>query len=544
MPDPSPLSVLHGLRTALEGARGVRGPEDLAPVLDDIAQAIAGALGYATVAIHLHRPRFDDFEVATVAGGHAAQAALEGKVSTWAAWAPFLTPAFERRGAHHVPAGAVAATAPGLPTHAPARPPAAAPGGWDPADLLVVVLRHANGDVLGILGVDEPAGGRRPGDDAIDDLVTLAHTAALAVEHAREGRRAAAHRKALQRLMAVSARATDRRARGGVLDDVCTGIRDAAGFAKVAVLLAESSGLLCPAATTGWAEHDPVFAGLTFTLAQLHAAFQPANERHGCHLLDHEDARALLEHRLPAGRTGRGGHGPYAWDRHWLFVPLQGPVAEPRGVIWADDPVDRLLPGAEQLQTLRLMADHAARALGAEAHPGMTGAGADHDPLTGLANRSTLSGRLRHALQRTKRSPGTVAVLFIDLDNFKRINDTLGHSAGDELLRMTASRIDHALRPGDTVARFGGDEFVAVCEDVDGAEKAMEVAERLRAILAEPVPLASGVAQVTASIGVALPDRADRSAEMLLQAADRAMYEAKAAGRDAARLGSPGTGWP
>ena len=132
----------------------------------------------------------DDFAVA-VAGGHAARAALEGKVSTWEAWAPFLTPAFERRGAHGVPRrgrrGHRARPADPRPVSA-ASP--GAPGGWDPADLLVVVLRHANGDVLGILGVDEPAGGRRPGDDArSSDLVTLG-------PHGRAGRRARAARAA------------------------------------------------------------------------------------------------------------------------------------------------------------------------------------------------------------------------------------------------------------------------------------------------------------------------------------------------------------
>jgi diguanylate cyclase (GGDEF)-like protein len=170
--------------------------------------------------------------------------------------------------------------------------------------------------------------------------------------------------------------------------------------------------------------------------------------------------------------------------------------------------------------------------------------GAEQDALTGLATRTRLSDRLRHALQRVKRAETTVAVLFIDLDNFQHTNDTLGQPAGDELLRITAARIDEDLRPGDTVARFGGDEFVVLCEDVGSPADAMDVAERLRRLLSEPIPLATGVAQVTASIGVALPDRPDRSAEALLQAADRAMYEAKAAGRDAARLATPGAGWP
>jgi diguanylate cyclase (GGDEF)-like protein len=349
---------------------------------------------------------------------------------------------------------------------------------------------------------------------------------------------------ALERLLSVSSRIADQRSRGGVLDEVCAGIRDALGFQRVAVMLAEDGGLLRPAATAGWTLLDPVFAHVAFTMGQLQPILQPANERHGCYLLEREDAEALLSLQTTIYRSQCNGRGPYAWERHWLVVPLPGPDGEPRGVIWADDPADRLLPGREKLQALRLFADQAAAALEAARDYEATSHRADHDPLTGLANRTTLSGRLRHALQRVKRADRTVAVLFVDLDNFKQANDSLGHTAGDELLRVTAARIDEAVRPGDTVARFGGDEFVALCEDVGGADEAMEIAERLRVILAEPIPLAAGVAQVTASIGVALPDRPDRSAEMLLQAADRAMYEAKAAGRDAARLGSPGAGWP
>jgi diguanylate cyclase (GGDEF)-like protein len=348
----------------------------------------------------------------------------------------------------------------------------------------------------------------------------------------------------LERLLSVSSRIADQRSRGGVLDAVCAGIRDALGFQHVAALLAEDHGMLRPAATAGWSLYDPVFASLRLTIAQLSPILQPAHERHGCYLLSREDAEGLLDLDSIQYRSQNNGRGPYAWQRHWLMVPLNGPEAAPRGVIWVDDPVDRLLPSREILQALRVFGDQASAALEAASDYEATSHRADHDPLTGLANRAILSDRLRHALQRVKRTERTLAVLFIDLDNFKAANDALGHVAGDDVLRITAARLDEAVRPGDTVARFGGDEFVALCEDVGDAQEAMEVAERLRVLLAEPIPLASGVAHVTASIGVALPDRPDRSAEMLLQAADRAMYEAKAAGRDAARLGEPGLGWP
>jgi diguanylate cyclase (GGDEF)-like protein len=545
LPGPSPLSLIGSLRGALEAARRVRTREDLAAALDDIARVIADTLGYRTVCVNLHRPAWDDFEAVTVLGPPEMRQTLLGRATTWEQWAQYLAPRFERRGAHHVPAENMPAAPDEMAFYIPDAPRSQHVDEWDPADLLLVVMRRANGDVLGILSIDEPLDGRRPDDEALDRLVAMAQIAALAVEQALEARRDAEHRRALERLLSVSSRIADQRSRGGVLDAVCAGIRDALGFQHVAVLLAEErGGILRPAATAGWSLDDPVFAGIGFTTEDARPILQSENQRHGCHLLEREDAEALLDLETSIYRSQSNGRGPYAWDRHWLVVPLLGSDGEPRGFVWADDPVDRLLPGREKLQALRLFADQASAALEAARDFEATSHRADHDPLTGLANRATLSGRLRHALQRVKRGDQTIAVLFIDLDNFKQINDSLGHTAGDDLLRTIAARIDDDLRPGDTVARFGGDEFVALCEDVGGPEEAMDVAERLRGVLAEPVPLSTGLVTVTASIGVALPDRPDRSAEALLQAADRAMYEAKAAGRDASRLATPGAGWP
>jgi diguanylate cyclase (GGDEF)-like protein len=537
--------MIASLRGALEAARGVRSRDDLVFALDRIAATIAEALDYGSVAINLHRPAWDDFEAANVHGPEAARRTLLGKASTWEQWAPYLAARFERRGVHHVLAGSLAERPDGLVIHRPDAPPSAGPEHWDPDDLLLAVMRRANGDVVGIISVDQPLDGRRPTDTLCDKLVSLAQVAALAVEQAADAERDARHRIALDRLLTLSGLTGDERKRGAVLQAVCSGICDTLGFQRAAVLLAENGGLLRPAATAGWTMHDPVFAHLAFTLTQFEPILEPVNERHGCHLLSRPDAEATLNIQTTIYRSQVNGRGPYAWERHWLVVGLRDAAGTLRGVIWVDDPSDRLLPGREQLQVLRLFGDRAAAALDTgPAGETLPPPFSDHDPLTGLANRAKLAERLRHALQRTKRADATVAVLFIDLDNFQHANDTLGHSAGDELLRISAARIDEDLRPGDTVARFGGDEFVALCEDVGSAEEAMDVAERLRVLLAEPIPLATGVAQVTASIGVALPDRPDRSAEALLQAADRAMYEAKAAGRDAARLATPGAGWP
>ncbi|HXW34376.1 MAG TPA: EAL domain-containing protein [Acidimicrobiales bacterium] len=154
-----------------------------------------------------------------------------------------------------------------------------------------------------------------------------------------------------------------------------------------------------------------------------------------------------------------------------------------------------------------------------------------HDALSGLANRALFRDRLEHALERAERSKATLAVLFLDLDDFKLINDSLGHSAGDTLLVEVADRITRALRGGDTAARFGGDEFAVLMEEITNTEEACEVANRILAALREPLHIVDREVQVRASIGIAInASGAELSAE-LIQAADVAMYSAKALGK-------------
>jgi len=154
------------------------------------------------------------------------------------------------------------------------------------------------------------------------------------------------------------------------------------------------------------------------------------------------------------------------------------------------------------------------------------------DPLTKLPNRRALGAELSRGLARARRHGCGVAVLFIDLDHFKQVNDRLGHEAGDRLLKAVAQRMQQAVRQGDLVARLGGDEFVVMLEDVRAAEEAQRCAADVLAALAKPFDLGGLEAQVTASIGMALfPDDAGLGDE-LLQAADAAMYAAKQQGRN------------
>ena len=154
-----------------------------------------------------------------------------------------------------------------------------------------------------------------------------------------------------------------------------------------------------------------------------------------------------------------------------------------------------------------------------------------HDHLTGLPNRALLLDRLAQALVRTARSGSTfVAVLFIDLDRFKLVVDELGHEAGDRVLRAVAARLRNVVRPSDTVARFAGDEFVVVCDDVQGPAEATRIANRIVEVLSLPVDDHEEL-RVAASIGVALARGDELPAEALVRNADTAMHRAKELGR-------------
>jgi diguanylate cyclase (GGDEF)-like protein len=152
------------------------------------------------------------------------------------------------------------------------------------------------------------------------------------------------------------------------------------------------------------------------------------------------------------------------------------------------------------------------------------------DPLTGLPSRLLLMNRLQSALTRMERTGRGVAVLFIDLDRFKIVNDSLGHHAGDRLLLAVTERLRKAVRRHEMPARFGGDEFVLVCEDVDDPQDAVAVAERLLKALAQPFEFQDGQAFIAGSIGIALTDDPHASASDLVRDADAAMYRAKEAG--------------
>jgi diguanylate cyclase (GGDEF)-like protein len=164
-----------------------------------------------------------------------------------------------------------------------------------------------------------------------------------------------------------------------------------------------------------------------------------------------------------------------------------------------------------------------------------------HDPLTGLPNRALFFDRLGVALDRSRRTSASVAVLFLDVDNFKDVNDSLGHGAGDHVLAVLAERLRAMLRPMDTVARFGGDEFTFLFEDLASEREVVLIAERISRIASTPIHLDSGETTVTVSVGIAMVTDPNIPPETVIREADAAMYRAKELGRSRYELFDEGS---
>jgi diguanylate cyclase (GGDEF)-like protein len=158
---------------------------------------------------------------------------------------------------------------------------------------------------------------------------------------------------------------------------------------------------------------------------------------------------------------------------------------------------------------------------------------AGHDSLTGLLNRRRFQQELSRERQRVRRNHGCAAILYIDIDHFKHVNETHGHKAGDDVLQSIARRLVLRLRATDIIARLGGDEFAVLLLDLDSTEDARRIADEIRtAVRSEPVPVADTLLSVTISIGIATLGEGEGADDQVLIAADNAMFEAKRSGRD------------
>jgi diguanylate cyclase (GGDEF)-like protein len=471
-PSRPPNAPLRGL---LDAVTLLRAETELPRLLRALARTTAESLGIDNVTVHLCRPAWDDLCVTAVHGEDAARAELLGQSRSVAEWERLLAEL--------------------------------------PPDRLDVPLRHSDGHLLGVLSVD-----RRPADyEELDVLHALADQAAFAIQAAQDAAESARHKLALERLLEVSSRLAAEPVADEILRAVCAGVRDALGFQNVLAALRDPHGRLDPRAAVGWqlgeTQRRPIF------LRDVEGMLDPAFEIEGCYLLPHEEAARHVSLVKQPYVSESNGRGPSAWNQRWLIVPLEDSAGEVLGVLWADEPEDRLLPSRDTLQALRVFANQTAAAIAGSTHLRELRFLADHDPLTRLLNRRAFVERLDGEVARAMRYGRSFALVLCDLDGFKELNDRDGHAAGDQALQLFARTLQSALRRGDDAFRIGGDEFAMLLAEA-GREDAREVVGRVCA-------QAEGI---RASFGVAsCPDHA-RETQTLFRLADMALYEAKRSG--------------
>jgi len=510
----------------LEVTRLVRSEQDLGALLPAIAAAVSEAMGYRTVVISVYRPAWDDFRVETVHGSEEGRATLLGQERSWEEWAPLFDPGFERHGCFFLPWDKFDWSWDTTVSFVPDLEVVDAPDAWHPEDALFVPMRHSDGHLLGIMSVDEPLSGRRPSEDDLAVLAALAAHAAQAVQDAQAAADAARHRTALEHLLRVSSRLTEALSIEAILHEVCEGIRAALSFGNVSVDLVDATTQRAvPRAVVGWT-HEEVEDSQSADVEVLRRLFDPRFEIEGCFLLPGDEACARLGIARPTYESARNGRGPLAWNHHWLVIPLHDRGGTLVGVIWADEPADRLLPSTERLQALRMFANQAATAVVSAAAFAEMQFLADHDPLTRVGNRRAFTRRLAEEVHRAARYGQRFALAILDVDGFKALNDRDGHLAGDVALEAIGDVLRDRLRRSDSAFRLGGDEFAVILDEAGTAEATqvvMRIADGIAAIDAGEGH------RLRASFGVALGDGAP-DPEALLRAADAAMYEAKRAG--------------
>ncbi|MFL5817027.1 MAG: EAL domain-containing protein [Conexibacter sp.] len=231
----------------------------------------------------------------------------------------------------------------------------------------------------------------------------------------------------------------------------------------------------------------------------------------------HPDDRGLVQHEIERALREAG---PFRFEHRVIRPDGEVRIVDGRGrvVVGADGRVERMLGTTQDVTEQRA----AERLLEHQAL---------HDPLTDLPNRALFLDRLQHALTRARRPGSSLAVYFCDVDDFKDVNDSLGHDAGDELLVALPPRLREGLRAGDTVARFGGDEFVILCEDLASEGEAIRIAERIAEAFGLPFELDGRAHHLSVSLGVVFVKAGEASATEVLRDADAAMYRAKGGGK-------------
>jgi diguanylate cyclase (GGDEF)-like protein len=502
----------------------VRAESDLSTVLSLIARTVAEVLGFGTVVLNLYRREWDDFRVETVHGDKEVQRALFGSTYSRESWTQLLDDRFLRDGAFFIKHGEFDWENDTGNRYVPVREVSEHPEAWNPDDEVFVPLYGPGEELLGILSLGDPASGLRPSDEEFGLLVGLAHYAAQALVAAQAAIVRERHRAALEELMHVSSGLTQTLSTDSILQSVCNGISNALCFQKVCVdLLADDGLTLVTQAAAGWSSTDRLLTE-NLSLSEIAPLFDVEFEVAGCFLVPNEIARERVATSQVIYESELNGRGPHAWNHHWLVIPLHGPQEEIIGVIWVDEPEDRLLPSDERLQALRIFANQAASALTLATQFEQMRYLADHDPLTQLPNRRAFMRELKRGVEEAAGPDAPLALIVLDLDGLKELNDRHGHAAGDDCLVRVGRLLRTELRPHDRAFRIGGDEFAVLLPDTSGPG-----AEEVMARIVEWLERSgrSSILRTEASFGIAATGADDDTPEGLLRSADEAMYRSK-----------------
>jgi len=483
---PGQIASAAHLRALLDLARLLRADARLPEVMNEVARIVSQALGFETVAINLYREDGDVYEVVTVHGNDRVRALLLGGVTPAHTWAGMLDPRFETGGSFFVPAGSLKWDK-DIRFYTPDLSPPDAPGvrTWRPEDALFSRLDGAGGRHHGIISVDEPRDGLRPGDGLLEVLSAIAAHAAQTIENAS---RFGQLQSALRRHRAVIESSED------------------------GVIAIDPQGRVLefnPAAERIFGYRTADVIGRE--MAELIIAPEDRDaHRRGLARGFAGGAWRLLGRRMEVnGLRANGERLPVE-----LSLTAVQDAAEGAAVVYGFiRDISERRRGEEQLAFL-----------------------AYHDPLTGLPNRVLIEQQVDLALARARRSATSVALMFVDLDDFKEVNDRLGHAAGDRLLTGVAARLRGVLRDSDVLARQGGDEFLILITDLsdDAVRSAEMVATKVLGSLREPFVVGAAEVRTGASIGISLFPADAADTEALLRHADAAMYQAK--GQSGGRL--------
>ncbi len=470
----------------LDLARLLRADAGPPEVMTEVARIVSEALGFETVAINLYREDGDAYEVITVHGNDRARALLLGDVTPAHTWAPMLDPRFEIGGSFFVPAGTLEWDQ-GIRVYTPEAtgPSESAETSWHPEDALFATLDGAGGRHYGIISVDEPRDGLRPDTGLLEVLSAIAAHAAQTFENAS---RFGQLQSALQRHRAVIEHAQDGviaiDARGRVLE-FNPAAEKIFGYSSADVIGHELATLVIAPE-----DRDAHRRGLARGFAT-------------------GDWRLMGQRVEMTGIRATGERLPVELSLTVIKDAEEGTAA----VYGFIRDISERRRGEEQLAFL-----------------------AYHDALTGLPNRVLVEQQVELALARARRSATSVALMFVDLDDFKDVNDRLGHAAGDQLLTDVAARLRGVLRDGDVLARQGGDEFLILIPDLsdDAVRSAEMVGAKVLGSLHEPFVVGTAEVRTGASIGISLFPADATDTEALLRHADAAMYQAK--GQSGGRL--------